>query len=50
MIEPSGLRIGSIGPVEKLKQPQVSPENDPVLQQQQHNKINKGKKHGSRRA
>lgn len=34
MIEPSGLKIGTIGPVEKPKQPQVDPESDPVVKAQ----------------
>ena len=34
MIEPSGLRIGTIGLIEKPKQPTVDPEVDPTIKQQ----------------
>jgi hypothetical protein len=48
MIEPSGLRIGTIGIVQKPKQPTVNPNSDPVIKQQLTNK--KHTRHGFKRS
>jgi len=48
MIEPSGLRIGTMKLAQKPKQPTVNPNSDPVIRQQFTNK--KHTKHGLKRS
>ena len=48
MIEPSGLRIGTMELAQKPKQPTVNPNSDSVIKQQLTNK--KQTKHGLKRS